>query len=430
MYRLDALILSFDMSKILENITILDLTRFFSGPQATLLLSGMGANVIKIDDPKTGDPSAFSPPYAGPNGISFHKQTETDIGLAYLKRARGKKSINLDLKKPEGHAIFLQLVKHADVVIDNFSAGVASRLKVNYSHLCEVNPSIIYCSLTGYGSTGPDKNLKAYDLMVQAAVGLMSVTGSNDSPPIKTGSPISDAISGAYAAMGILGALFHKQRTGQGQEIDVSMADCLFSMIFDEPFDCYDQLGIPQKQGNRIMRFSPFNVYKTKDGWLAIGVATNNDWVELLNVIGKEELQNDLNMMNVGWRIQNNTKIDDIITAWTRQETTNSALEKLNAKNIPCAPVRTMQEAIKSEQLQARKMVSSLINPLTNTTVNASGPGFPIKFSKTPADYDAPSPIPGEHTEDILESLTNLTKEELLELIKKGVVGNFHIPKN
>jgi len=418
------------MSKILENITILDLTRFFSGPQATLLLSGMGANVIKIDDPKTGDPSAFSPPYAGPNGISFHKQTEVDIGLAYLKRARGKKSINLDLKKPEGHDIFLQLVKYADVVIDNFSAGVASRLKVDYPHLCEVNPSIIYCSLTGYGSTGPDKNLKAYDLMVQAAVGLMSVTGSNDSPPIKTGSPISDAISGAYAAMGILGALFHKQRTGQGQEIDVSMADCLFSMIFDEPFDCYDQLSIPQKQGNRIMRFSPFNVYETKDSWLAIGVATNNDWVELLNVIGKEELQNDLNMMNVGWRIQNNAKIDDIITTWTKQETTISALEKLNKKNIPCAPVRTMQEAIKSEQLQARKMVASLINPLTNTVVNASGPGFPIKFSKTPADYNVPSPIPGEHTEDILQSLTNLTKEELLELIKEGVVGNFHTLKN
>lgn len=418
------------MSKILENITVLDLTRFFSGPQATLLLSGMGANVIKIDDPKSGDPSAFSPPFAGPNGISFYKQTETDMGLAYLKRARGKKSINLDLKSPEGHAIFLQLVKHADVVIDNFSAGVASRLKVDYTNLCAANPSIIYCSLTGYGSTGPDKNLKAYDLMVQAAVGLMSVTGENDSPPIKTGSPISDAISGAYAAMGILGALFHKQRTGQGQEIDVSMADCLFSMIFDEPFDCYEQLGIPQRQGNRIMRFSPFNAYKTKDGWLAIGAATNSDWTELLNVLGKKEFLNDLNMMDVGWRIENNSTIDAVITNWTKKENTQSALEKLNVKNIPCAPVRTIQEAIKWEQLQERKMISDLINPLSKSAVGASGPGFPIKFSKTPANYDTPSPIPGEHTEAILGSLASLSKEELLELIKKGVVGNFHSLKH
>lgn len=414
------------MSKILENITVLDLTRFFSGPQATLLLSGMGANVIKIDDPKSGDPSAFSPPYAGPNGISFHKQTDTDLGLAYLKRARGKKSINLDLKCAEGHAIFMQLVKQADVVVDNFSAGVASRLKVDYANLCAANPSIIYCSLTGYGSTGVDKNLKAYDLMVQAAVGLMSVTGDSDSPPVKTGSPISDAISGAYAAMGILSALFHKQRTGQGQEIDISMADCLFSMIFDEPFDCYERLGIPQRQGNRIMRFSPFNVYQTKDGWVAIGAATNADWTELLDVIDKNELTNDPNMMNVGWRIQNNSAIDQIVTNWTEQETTNSALEKLNAKKIPCAPVRTIQEAIKWEQLQERKMISALTNPLSKSTVSASGPGFPIKFSKTPGDYDSPSPIPGEHTEDILGSLANLSKDELIELIKKGVVGNYY----
>lgn len=413
------------MSKILENITILDLTRFFSGPQATLLLSAMGANVIKIDDPKTGDPSAFSPPYAGPNGISFHKQTESDMGLAYLKRARGKKSVNLDLKSPEGYAIFLQLVKHADVVVDNFSAGVAARLKVDYSNLCKANPSIIYCSLTGYGSTGPDKNLKAYDLMIQAAVGLMSVTGESDSPPIKAGSPISDAISGAYAAMGILGALFHQQRTGEGQEIDVSMADCLFSMIYDEPFDCYQQLGIPQRQGNRIMRFSPFNVYETKDGWLAIGAATNQDWAQLLTVIDKKELIDDPNMMDVGWRIENNSSIDSIVSNWSKGETSISAQEKLNAKNIPCSLVRTMQEAIKWEQLQERKMISHLINPLSQSTMDASGPGFPIKFSKTPANYDTPSPIPGEHTEAILESLTDLSKEELIAFIQKGVIGNF-----
>jgi len=225
--------------------------------------------------------------------------------------------------------------------------------------------------------------------------------------------------------MGILGALFHKQRTGQGQEIDVSMADCLFSMIYDEPFDCYQQLGIPQRQGNRIMRFSPFNVYEAIDGWLAIGAATNRDWAELLGVLGKKELIDDPNMMNVGWRIENNATIDRIISNWTQGETTHSGLEKLNAKNIPCSPVRTMQEAIQWEQLQQRKMISSLVNPLTNATVTASGPGFPIKFSKTPADYDTPSPIPGEHTEALLASLANLSKEELLALIDRGVIGNF-----
>ena len=413
------------MSKILENVIVLDLTRFFSGPQATLLLAGLGATVIKVDDPKTGDPSAFSPPFAGPDGISFHKKTNADMGLAYLKRARGKKSINLDLKNPEGYAIFMKLVASADVVIDNFSAGVATRLKTDYSNLCASNPSIIYCSLTGYGSTGSERNLKAYDLMVQAAVGLMSVTGDEKSPPTKTGSPISDAISGSYAALGILAALLHKEKTGQGQEIDISMADCLFSMVFDEPFDCYKELGIPQRQGNRIMRFSPFNVYKTKDGWIALGAATNADWMELLRVLQREDLLMDQNMMSIGWRIENNQVIDGIVTEWTITKSTSDAISTLNSKKIPCSPVRTIEEAINWSQLREREMITSLHNPLSNSTIHASGPGFPIKFSKTPGNYNEPAPLPGFHTEEILSKLAGLTKDELLSLIKKGIVGDF-----
>ena len=413
------------MPKILENVIVLDLTRFFSGPQATLLLSGFGATVIKVDDPKTGDPSAFSPPFAGPNGISFHKKTNEDMGLAYLKRARGKKSINLDLKNPEGYAIFMKLVESADVVIDNFSAGVAARLKTDYLNLCTSNPSIIYCSLTGYGSTGSEKNLKAYDLMVQAAVGLMSVTGDEKSPPTKTGSPISDAISGSYAALGILAALLHKEKTGQGQEIDISMADCLFSMVFDEPFDCYEELGIKQRQGNRIMRFSPFNVYKTIDGWIALGAATNADWVELLQVMQREDLLTDENMMSVGWRIENNQVIDGIVTEWTMHESTKDAVRQLNSKKIPCSPVRTIEEAINWSQLREREMITSLHNPLSNSTIDASGPGFPIKFSKTPGNYNEPAPLPGLHTEEILHQLAGLTKEELITLIERGIIGNF-----
>jgi crotonobetainyl-CoA:carnitine CoA-transferase CaiB-like acyl-CoA transferase len=413
------------MPKILKNVIVLDLTRFFSGPQATLLLSGFGATVIKVDDPKTGDPSAFSPPFAGPNGISFHKKTNEDMGLAYLKRARGKKSINLDLKNPEGYAIFMKLVESADVVIDNFSAGVAARLKTDYLNLCTSNPSIIYCSLTGYGSTGSEKNLKAYDLMVQAAVGLMSVTGDEKSPPTKTGSPISDAISGSYAALGILAALLHKEKTGQGQEIDISMADCLFSMVFDEPFDCYEELGIKQRQGNRIMRFSPFNVYKTIDGWIALGAATNADWIELLQVIQREDLLTDENMMSVGWRIENNQVIDGIVTEWTMHESTKDAVRQLNSKKIPCSPVRTIEEAINWSQLREREMITSLHNPLSNSTIDASGPGFPIKFSKTPGNYNEPAPLPGLHTEEILHQLAGLTKEELIILIERGIIGNF-----
>ncbi|CAN0479558.1 unnamed protein product, partial [Phaeothamnion confervicola] len=212
-------------------------TRFFSGPQCTLFLAGMGAEVIKVDDPKGGDPIAFAPPYDGPNGISLKKQTPQDMGLAYLKRQRGKKSVTLDLKSEAGRKIFFDMVAKADVVVENFRAGVARRLGIDYPALKAANPSIIYCALTGYGSTGPAKDDKAYDLMVQAATGLMSMTGRPGEPPVKTASALSDAVAGSFASQGILAALLHRERTGEGQDIDVAMADCLFSLIFDEPIE-------------------------------------------------------------------------------------------------------------------------------------------------------------------------------------------------
>jgi len=204
------------MKKILDGIVVLDLTRFFSGPQCTLYLAAMGAEVIKIDDPKGGDPTAFAPPFDGPGGIAFEKKSPKDMGLAYLKRARGKKSVTLDLKCAEGRRIFFQMVAKADVVVENFRAGVAARLGIDHATLSAANPSIIYCALTGYGSTGPSKDDKAYDLMVQAAIGLMSMTGQPGEPPVKTASALSDAIAGTFAANGIVAALLHRERTANG----------------------------------------------------------------------------------------------------------------------------------------------------------------------------------------------------------------------
>jgi formyl-CoA transferase len=410
------------MKKILAGTIILDLTRFFSGPQATLLLGAMGAEVIKIDDPKTGDPTTFSPPLAGPNGVSFNRQTEHDMGIAYLKRARGKKSINVDLKSEAGLAIFKRMVKAADVVIDNFSAGVAERLGVDYNSLSALNPSIICCSLTGYGSTGPDRNLKAYDLMVQAAVGLMSVTGQESAPPVKAGSPISDAIAGVFAANGIVAGLLHRDRTGEGQAIDVSMADCLFSLIFDEPFDCYEQLGIPQRQGSRIMRFSPFNSYQTLDGWVVLGAATDADWHKLLRVIDRLDLLEDPDMMRVSWRLANNAVVDDVVSAWTTGLSIGEIVDRMAQANIPCSPVRSISDVMVWEQMRQRDMLTPLWNPMAKAHVLASAPGFPIKFSETPAAYDTPAPLPGEHTSEVLSRLAGLSAQEIEQLTDQGTV--------
>ena len=410
------------MKKILDGVVVLDLTRFFSGPQATLLLAGMGAEVIKIDDPKTGDPTAFAPPFDGPGGISFERKSDQDMGLAYLKRQRGKKSVTLDLKSARGRELFLQLAARADVVVENFSPGVATRLAIDYAALCKVNPRIIYCAITGYGATGAQKDAKAYDLMIQAAVGIMSMTGPPNSPPVKIASPMSDALAGSFAASGVVAALLHRERTGEGQAIDVSMADCLFALIFDEPVDCYERLNLAARQGNRIMRFSPFNTFQTTDGWVAIGAATDTEWHALLDAMGRGDIRNDPAMMNVGWRIVNNEKVDAVVTAWTSQRSKADIVAALAGPRVPCSPVRSVEEALQWSQLLERGMIVPLANPLTGANAAARGPGFPIKFSRTPAGYDAPSPLPGAHTEEVLARFANLSAAEVRALRNDGII--------
>ena len=241
---------------ILEGVRVLDLTRFLSGPQATLFLAGMGAEVIRVDEPG-GDPTASAPPLLGPNGVSLSRQSPDDLGIAYLKRARGKKAVTLNLKSPEGLALFMRMIDGADVLVENFRVGVTERLGIDWPRLQARNPRLIHCAITGYGATGPDARLKAFDLMVQAATGMMSITGAPDGPASKTGSSLSDGIAGTFAVSGILAALFQRSRTGLGQSVDVSMADCLVALMLDEPFDIYGQIGLDLRQGNRIARFSP-----------------------------------------------------------------------------------------------------------------------------------------------------------------------------
>lgn len=410
------------MTPILQGMVVLDLSRFFSGPQASLLLAGLGAEVIKIDDPATGDPTAFAPPFAGPEGVSFQRQTDVDMGLAYLKRARGKQSTTLNLKSDEGRAIFLRMVAHADVVLDNFSAGVAERMGIGYAQLRQANARIVHCGLTGYGATGPDRQLKAYDLMVQAAVGLMSITGRPDTGPMKAGSPLSDALSGTFAALGVVSALLHRQRTGEGQSVDVSMADCLFSLLFDEPLDCYRTLGLAFQQGNRIMRFSPFNTYATADGWIAIGAATQAEWLLLLAALDRRDLATDRRFIDMGARLAHNAEVDALVGAWTAPRSTLDTQAALQAAGVPSSPVRSIDDLLQWRQLQAREMVLPLVNPLSGQPVDAQAAGFPIKFSGSPAGYTRPAPRPGDHTDAVLARLAGLDGADLQRLRAAGVI--------
>jgi CoA:oxalate CoA-transferase len=406
---------------MLEGVRVLDLTRFLSGPHATLLLAGLGAEVIRIDDPRSGDPTFSTPPFLGPEGVSLRHKSASDIGLAYLKRCRSKKAITLDLKKPRGRDLFLSLVKLADVVIENFRPGVMQRLDLDYAQLRKANPQIVHCSISGYGATGPLSRKKSYDLMVQAASGLMSITGDSEGHACKAGTPLSDGIAGTYAVVGILAALLQRFRAGRGQFIDVSMLDCLFSLVFDEPLDCYEELGLPSRQGNRIMRFSPFNCYPTHDGEIVIGAGTEQDWIELLRVIGRQDLAEDANYMDRSWRVANNHIVDGIVAAWTRSHTKASALNELDAADIPCAPVNEVADVLKSPQLLSRAMLQPLRSPLLQDDTAALAPAFPIKFSGADTDY-RPAAMPRANNEEIYCGLLQLSRSEVEQLEKAGVI--------
>lgn len=406
----------------LDDVRVLDLTRFLSGPHATLLLAGLGAEVIRIDEPRRGDPTFSAPPFLGPEGVSLRRKTPLDIGIAYLKRGRSKKAITLDLKQARGRALFLDLVKQADVVVENFRPGVMQSLDLDYPVLERANPRIVHCSISGYGATGSLSRRKAYDLMVQAASGLMSITGDPDGSAYKAGSPISDGIAGTFAVAGMLAALLQRARTGRGQFIDVSMVDCLFALIFDEPLDCYDRLGLPLRQGNRIMRFSPFNSYPTCDGAVTIGAATEQDWLHLLDVIGRQDVVKDPNYMDAGWRVANNAAVDEIVAAWTRMRPKAEVLEKLEAHDIACSPINEMSDLLEWQHLRERDMLQPLRHPGLGDAGTVLAPGFPLKLTGANVGYHRPAALPGANNSDVYAGLLNLSAADLERLSEMGVI--------
>ena len=391
----------------LSGIKVLDLTRYLSGPQTTLFLGALGAEVLKIDDPHQGDPVRNSPPFFGKDGVSMSKASPLDIGIAYLKRARSKKSIELDLKSEDGINTFMRLAEKADVIVENFRVGVTKRLKIDYEQLKLKNPKIIYCSITGFGATGPDASKKAFDATVQAASGLMSITGEPDGLPMKVGSSMADTIAGTFAFSGILASLFRREKTGLGEYIDVSMTDCLISLLYDEPWDCFEALGLKKRQGNRIMRFSPFNCYAGKDGTVVLGAASEKDWISILKMIGQADLQREDKFSSISKRIENNSEIDTIISIWTSTRSVDEIARLCENYEIPCHPVNDIAQIADWKQIADREILTPLPHPYFTNMKGPLAANFPIKFSGSKVTLDNPAPKPNEHFKEIMESWLN-----------------------
>ncbi|PPR56325.1 MAG: Acetyl-CoA:oxalate CoA-transferase [Alphaproteobacteria bacterium MarineAlpha4_Bin2] len=411
-----------DNHGILKGIRVLDLTQYLAGPHCTLLLSGMGAEVIRVDNPATGDTLSGAPVFYGKDGPTIQKRDDSDLGIAFLKRLRGKKSITLDLKSEEGHDLFLRLVKKSDVVVENFSFGTTKRLGIDWPSLHKYKQELIYCSITGYGSTGPDAKRRAYDLTTQAMSGLMSVTGQSGNSPTKAGTPLADTVSAGFAFAGILGALFHRERTGEGQFVDVSMTDVLFSLIFDEALDVYERLGMPFQQGNRIMRFSPFNAYPTKDGWVVIGVGHDAMWRELCKLIGRIELGDDADWGRMDWRVENNMKVDEVVSDWTRDHATATAVTTLEEAGIVASPVQNIDDLLSWPHLRARDMIDMLEHPELGPLTDLKAAGFPLKFGAAASSYGGAAAHCGAHNIEVLGDLLGLSKQEVADLSVRGVI--------
>lgn len=413
-----------EMSKqgALQGVRVLDLTRFYSGPFATLMLAGFGAEVIRIDGPAKGDPTMTGPPFLGKDGLSLERRHDSDLGLAYLKRCRGKKSITLDMRSPDGMELFHALLRQSDVVIENWRPGAAKGLGLDYDANRRVNPRIIHCALTGYGSTGSDRHLKGYDLMIQAGCGLMSITGPPDGAPWKAGSALADGIAGTFAVSGILAALVEQRASGRGQFVDVSMADCLLSLVLDEPLDCYGRLGMEPRQGNRAMRFSPWNTYPTGDGTIAIATATRDELLALLRVIDRMDLAQDAMFMDVGWRISNNTKVDAIVSAWTAGQSTAEAIAALNEGQVAASPIRDIDDIMAWSHLAERDMLQAVRHPAETVSQKVIGAGFPIKMDRTNKGHDAPAPALGQNNREIYGELLGLTEERIGELKCRQII--------
>jgi crotonobetainyl-CoA:carnitine CoA-transferase CaiB-like acyl-CoA transferase len=406
----------------LDGIRVLDLTVALAGPYATLLLAGLGAEVIHVEAPGGGDIARTNPPFVGANGVNFGAKADDEVSLTILNRARNKKSVTLDLKSDRGRALFMRLARECDVVVENLSEGSTAKLKVDYESVRRENPKIVYASIKALGEPSPYPGLKGMDIIAQALSGIMEVTGFADGPPTRVGVPIADMVAPLYAVNGILSALICRGRTGEGQHVQVSMLDCLASWIAEEHFDVFARAGFPMRSGNFQDRLVPFGVYATQDGHVAI-VAFQPEWLKgLLDAIGRPELIEDPRFSSRGPRMKHATAMNDIVQAWTLGRTSAQVVhELLEKRGVPSAKVRTPHEVLNDPHLHESGAVMRLTHP-GRGDIDAVGMGLPIRFSKSPAQFDQPAMELGAANEDVYGRLLGLSEQELDELHRAGVI--------
>ena len=395
------------MDKPLKGIRILDLGHVLAMPTCTMQLADLGAEVIKIERPGIGDDSRYFGPFKNNESAYF------------ISINRNKKSITLDLKKEKGKEIFKDLVKVSDVVTENYRPNTMQKLGLGYKTLKAINSQIIYASICGFGHKSVYQERPGYDVIAQATGGIMAITGEADGPPTRVGSSIGDIFSGSFATIGILAALRVRDKIGQGQEIDISMMDSVLSVL-ENAVVRYTVTGeIPQRTGSAHPSIAPFDVFEAKDGWFVIGVGNDILWERFCKIIDKEALIQDPRFISNDKRSKNYDQLKPIINEWSTGQTVEEAVNLLMQAGVPVGEVNTIDKIVDDPNIKLREMIVEVEHPkagkvkITNT---------PIKLSLTPGKVEKPSPVLGQHTEEILEELLGFSKREISNLKEEGVV--------
>ncbi len=379
----------------LTGVRVLDMSRILAGPSSTQLLGDYGADVVKIERPGAGDDTRkWGPPY-----VKDAEGNETSESAYYLAANRNKRSVAVDLTTPEGVALIKDLAAKADVLVENYKLGGLKKYGLDYDEIRKINPSIIYCSITGFGQTGPNAALPGYDLMAQGYGGIMSLTGEPDGAPMKVGVGIADVMCGMYAASAVMAALRHRDQTGEGQQIDVALVDSQIAWLINEGTNYLQSGELPKRRGNGHPNIVPYQVFEAKDGHVIVAVGNDSQFGRFCEILGAPEMAEDEAFATNINRITNRDVLLPKLEALFAERSKDEMLTAMKANNVPCGEVNNLAEVFASPQVAAREMVVEMDHPHSPVKLIAN----PVKFSKTPVTYRNAPPLCGADTEDVMK---------------------------
>ena len=406
------------MNRILDGIRVLDLTRVLAGPWATQLLADLGAEVIKVERPGKGDDTR----HWGPPFLKDREGRDTADAAYYLACNRGKKSLTLDIARPEGRAVARALAMKSDVLVENFKVGDLARYGLDYASLARDHPRLVYCSITGFGQAGPYSDRPGYDFMVQGLGGLMSVTGERDDlpggGPQKVGVAVSDLFTGMYSANAILAALMHREKTGKGQNIDMALLDVQVAMLANLSSTYFVSGEAPRRMGNAHQNIVPYHVFRASDDFFIVAVGNDSQFAKFCEVVERPEWIKDARFATNPERVRNRDLLVGLISGRLRERPAREWLAALEPSGVPCGPINDLSQVFADPQVRHRGMEVRAPHPAAGEVRMVANP---IKFSATPVTHEVAPPLLGQHTAEVLSGVLGMGAAEIARLQEEGI---------